>query len=118
MRFFVDPDTHWDSEGYWARFPQLQLRLSKRDYRLLSTTSFHDGHTLAVKVVNLATWGSRSRLDPTRVEIDLWHRNEYRYHLDYSGVAAVDFRFDWRKQTFEGCSSHELAPDWKSSGRG
>gem|GEM_PF-4900226 len=42
MKYFVDPDPHWDPAGYWEQFRSLAPRLSKSAFGILSKTSFHD----------------------------------------------------------------------------
>lgn len=100
LRYFIDPDTHWDVTGYWQQVRSLEPRLARATYGILSKTSFHDAQVLTMQVNNLGTWGRPRIKDPMDVVIRLWHPNEYVYTLNYSGVTAMDFDFNWRKQTY------------------
>jgi hypothetical protein len=46
MRYFVDPDTHWDADGYWEQFRLLEARLPARTFAIFSRFSFHDADVL------------------------------------------------------------------------
>lgn len=81
VKYFVDPDTHWDVAGYWQQLDSLKTRLSKSAFRSLSQTSFHDAELLALHCINLGPWGRRRTKDPTEVTLELWHPNEYVYTL-------------------------------------
>jgi hypothetical protein len=100
VKYFVDPDSHWDIVGYWEQLRSLKDRLSKSAFHILSKTSFHDSEVLALQVTNLETTGRPRIKDPTEVVIRLWHPNEYVYTLKYSGVTAIDLAFDWRRRTY------------------
>lgn len=107
LKYFVDPDAHWDAVGYWEQLRSLESRLSKSGFDILSKTSFHDAEVLAIQVTNLGTWGRRRIKDPTEVTIQLWHPNEYVYTLKYGGITSMDFALNWRRQTYIGLDGQE-----------
>jgi hypothetical protein len=110
MKYFVDPDTHWDGKGYREQLHSLEPRVSKSTFGIFSKIDFHDAEVLTMQVTNLATWGRPRVKDPTEVVIRLWHPNEYVYTLKYGGVTAIDFAFDWREMVYQGL--HEQDPSW------
>lgn len=111
VKYFVDPDTHWDIAGYWEQLRSLEPRLSRPAFGILSRTSFHDAELLEIKVNNLSTWGRPRRMDPTEVVVRLWHPNEYVYALTYSGVTSINFGFSGRTSACSGADRRGV-DDW------
>jgi hypothetical protein len=109
MKYFVDPDTHWDIEGYWKQFGLLEPRLPGRTFAILSRMTFHDGDVLSVRLENLRRqFQPCRRKDPTEVTIHVRHRDDGRvYALRYQGVTATEFTFDWRTESYIGLDDLE-----------
>jgi hypothetical protein len=119
MKFFVDPDNHWDLKGYREYIPTLKPRLSTHAYEFFSKNSFHDATFLGLTMINEdALPGRRRSKDPTIVEIRLWHRNEYQYTLRYTGIAKIELSFDWKRQRIVGLDGVErpFPGDWSGLG--
>lgn len=95
MKYFIDPDNHWDLDGYWKSVPLLRNRLSKRVYSLITSHTFHDALVLSFAIKNVSKTKKRRFEDPTVVEAKVIdYMDDYEYTLQWSGVSKINFSYD------------------------
>lgn len=95
MKYLIDPDEHWDIEGYWASLESLKDRLSKRSYSFFKKHSFHDGLVVEFSIRNMSLKFKKRQENPTVIVAKVIdYLDDYEYQIIWSGVSKVNFDFD------------------------